>query len=234
MRIVSNSKHVKRMLAGRHEVYLVKGEEDMMGWHDPDEFGCIIIDIDQVGGVYAPRIIQKENSNLPIIGISAELPYDGDWFDQRATFIEQGGSYLLQAPINPREMLACIMELHRRFTNIRPLIRLADNRLVINASRRIVMFDNEPVPLTGKENLLFMNLADHFGNSRTKDQLLSALYSLSVDEEPEIKIIDVFVCKIRKKLNEMHPGLGRCIETVWGQGYRLNEIPEDVMPKLLT
>lgn len=233
MRIVSNSEQLKRVLAGRHEVFLIEDPEDLLGWHDPDEFGCIVIDIDKTHGVYAPRVIREENSNLPIIGISAELPHDGDWFEQRATFIEQGGSYMLQAPINPREMMACIMELHRRFSNVRPLMRLADNRLIINMSQRIATFNGQRLPFTGKENLLFMELADHMGALRTKENLMSALYRLEEDEA-EMKIVDVFVCKVRAKLDRAHPGLGKCVKTIWGQGYKLVDVPEDVIPEPLT
>ena len=228
MRLVTNYAELEPLLAGKHEVYFTSDVEELLDWHDPNEFGCIIIDIDKTHGVYAPRAIREENSNLPIIGVSAELPHDGDWPAQRASFIEQGGSYLLQVPVNPREMLACIMELGRRFSNTRTLLRLADNRLVINLSHRIAMFDKQHLPFTPKENLLFMELADHVEALRTKENLMSAVYRLEEDEA-EIKIIDVFICKIRTKLNRAHPGLGQCIETIWGEGYRLTDIPEGTL-----
>lgn len=53
----------------------------------------------------------------------------------------------------------------------------------------------------------------------TREQLLSRVYSLFADDAPELKIIDVFICKIRKKL----AGLGVDIESVWGHGYRLKK-----------
>lgn len=225
MRVVSNSNYVKRILRGRHEVYLTEDDADLMDWHDPDEFKCIIVDVDKTHGVYAPRALREENS-IPIIGISAELPDGGDWFEQRAIFIEQGGTYLLQAPINPREMLACLMSINRASLNVRPLQRLANKRLIINISQRVVLFDGKYLPFTGKENALFLELAAHIGGVRTKENLLSALYSLQAYDEPEIKIIDVFVCKIRKKLDEAWPGLGSCVVTAWGQGYKLIDLPD--------
>ncbi|MCB9993099.1 MAG: winged helix-turn-helix transcriptional regulator [Hyphomicrobiaceae bacterium] len=51
----------------------------------------------------------------------------------------------------------------------------------------------------------------------SKDQLLARTYALNPNDEPEIKIIDVYVCKIRQKLT----GLPLTIETMWGRGYRL-------------
>ncbi|WP_280136454.1 winged helix-turn-helix domain-containing protein [Rhizobium sp. Leaf384] len=70
--------------------------------------------------------------------------------------------------------------------------------------------------LTRQEFAIFTTLHNAKGGVRTKEQLLKAVTSL-VDEVPEIKIVDVFVCKIRKKLSDLNLG----IETVWGTGYRL-------------
>lgn len=67
--------------------------------------------------------------------------------------------------------------------------------------------------LTGKECRLFGVLMAR--ESCTKVALMNALYDPGADDEPHIKIIDVFVCKLRKKL-EAH---GVWIETIWGQGY---------------
>ena len=52
------------------------------------------------------------------------------------------------------------------------------------------------------------------------------MYTEGIDDEPEVKIIDVFVCKLRRKLSEMHPDAEKFIETVWGRGYRLPTQPE--------
>lgn len=69
--------------------------------------------------------------------------------------------------------------------------------------------------LTGKEGRIVGALMAR--ETCTKVQLMAALYQPGVDDEPEIKIIDVFVCKVRKKLRPF----GINIETVWGVGYRM-------------
>lgn len=69
--------------------------------------------------------------------------------------------------------------------------------------------------LTGKEGSVFGALMAR--DTCTKNQLMAALYQPGADHEPEIKIIDVFVCKLRKKLRPF----GIEIETVWGLGYRM-------------
>lgn len=71
--------------------------------------------------------------------------------------------------------------------------------------------------LTAQEFVLFEELRGHQGQVRSKEQLLLALYWQRHDgEEPEIKIIDVWICKMRRKLRR----LGVEIDTVWGTGYR--------------
>lgn len=69
--------------------------------------------------------------------------------------------------------------------------------------------------LTGQETRMLMLLSD--GHMRSKSQLLDGLYWDRANEVPEIKIIDVFVCKVRKKI----AGSGIDIETSWGLGYSL-------------
>ncbi len=69
--------------------------------------------------------------------------------------------------------------------------------------------------LTAQEQCLFEALYAAQGKVVTKEQLLTQLYPIEADEA-EIKIIDVFVCKVRKKLKP----LGLTIQTEWGRGYR--------------
>ena len=79
------------------------------------------------------------------------------------------------------------------------------------------------VHLTGKEYGIIELLALRKGMTLTKEAFLNHLYNGM--DEPEIKIIDVFICKLRKKLEDASNGLN-FIETVWGRGYVLRN-PED-------
>lgn len=73
------------------------------------------------------------------------------------------------------------------------------------------------VGLTGKEFSVFRFLLDKRGRTATKDAILDHLYQLQPNDEPDIKIVDVFVCKLRKKIVP----LGLNIGTSWGRGYFL-------------
>ena len=226
MRIVTNSEMVKRYLSSHHEVILVENEEITSDWYDAAQFELIVVDIDSTQGVYMPRKIQKENPDIPIIGVSEDLPFDGEWTEQRAVFIEQGGSYLLQAPINPREMLACIGAIDRRQRKVLPTVRLFNGRLVIKPSEMVVLFDERLIPFTAYETRLLVALAGYYGRFVSRDDLGKMLYSYNF-EEHESNTVEVFVTRIRKKLGGLHPGLDSCVKTVRGFGYQLVDLESD-------
>jgi two-component system cell cycle response regulator CtrA len=84
----------------------------------------------------------------------------------------------------------------------------------------MVEINGARVHLTGKEYQLLELLALRKGMTLTKEMFLSHLYGGM--DEPEMKIIDVFICKLRKKLANASGGKDY-IETVWGRGYVMRE-----------
>lgn len=94
---------------------------------------------------------------------------------------------------------------------------LPPDLLAIDRDAGIVVGNGRFAHLTNQEFRIFEALYDSNGRVQSKEQLLRAIAPL-VDDEPEIKIVDVFVCKIRKKIN----GLGISIDTAWARGYRMN------------
>jgi two-component system cell cycle response regulator CtrA len=80
--------------------------------------------------------------------------------------------------------------------------------------------NGQPVHLTGKEYQMFELLSLRKGTTLTKEMFLNHLYGGM--DEPELKIIDVFICKLRKKLSAATGGKNY-IETVWGRGYVLRD-----------
>jgi two-component system cell cycle response regulator CtrA len=95
-------------------------------------------------------------------------------------------------------------------------IRTGD--LVVDLNTRAVAVNDNPVHLTGKEYGILELLSLRKGTTLTKEMLLNHLYGGM--DEPVLKIIDVFVCHLRKKLAQATGGK-HYIETVWGRGYRL-------------
>ena len=94
--------------------------------------------------------------------------------------------------------------------------RLLDENERLRADQGLSLNAPLQFSLTGKEACLFGRLIALKGAVGTKQALMDAMYNGSIDE-PEIKIVDVFVCKLRKKLKPF----GVDIQTVWGQGYRI-------------
>ncbi|MEE8171887.1 MAG: response regulator transcription factor, partial [Alphaproteobacteria bacterium] len=88
----------------------------------------------------------------------------------------------------------------------------------------VVEVDSRPIHLTGKEYGILELLSLRKGTTLTKEMFLNHLYGGM--DEPELKIIDVFVCKLRKKLAAACGG-NNYIETVWGRGYVLRDPVEN-------
>jgi DNA-binding response OmpR family regulator len=90
--------------------------------------------------------------------------------------------------------------------------------VTILPERGMVVANGKFAVLTGNESLLLQRLAEVFPRVLSKEAALEWMYQFAAEgEEPEIKIIDVFICKARKKLDP----IGVRIDTVWGKGYAL-------------
>jgi two-component system cell cycle response regulator CtrA len=100
--------------------------------------------------------------------------------------------------------------------------------LSVNVDAKTVHINQVRVNLTGKEYQILELLSLRRGATITKEMFLGQLYGGM--DEPEIKIIDVFICKLRKKLAVASGGKDY-IETVWGRGYLLRE-PQEVKAKM--
>ena len=134
-----------------------------------------------------------------------------------------GADDYLTKPFNRGELIARIQAIVRRSKgHSESVIRF--DKVAVNLDTRIVEVDGVPVHLTSKEYAILELLAIRKGTVLTKEMFLDHLYG-GIDE-PEVKIIDVFVCKLRKKLAEASGGVNY-IETVWGRGYMLKEYEQE-------
>jgi two-component system, cell cycle response regulator CtrA len=93
-------------------------------------------------------------------------------------------------------------------------------RLVVNMDARSVEVDGRRLHVTGKEYSILELLSLRKGTTMTKEMFLDHLYG-GIDE-PELKIIDVFICKLRRKISYATSG-PHYIDTVWGRGYMLKD-----------
>jgi two-component system cell cycle response regulator CtrA len=130
-----------------------------------------------------------------------------------------GADDYLTKPFDKRELLARMQAIIRRSKGHAQSI-ITTGKIAVNLDARTVEVDNKPLHLTGKEYGILELLSLRKGTTLTKEMFLNHLYGGM--DEPEVKIIDVFICKLRKKL-EMAAGGINYIETVWGRGYVLRD-----------
>src|SRR6056297_1434896 len=136
-----------------------------------------------------------------------------------------GADDYLTKPFHREELVARIHAIIRRSKGHSQSV-IRTGKINVNLDAKTVDVDNQPVHLTGKEYQMLELLSLRKGTTLTKEMFLNHLYGGM--DEPELKIIDVFICKLRKKLNEATEG-DNYIETVWGRGYVLR----DPMPQAM-
>ncbi len=136
-----------------------------------------------------------------------------------------GADDYLTKPFHREELIARIHAIIRRSKGHSQSI-IETGAIAVNLDAKTVDVAGSAVHLTGKEYQMLELLSLRKGTTLTKEMFLNHLYGGM--DEPELKIIDVFICKLRKKLAEANAGESH-IETVWGRGYVLRDpVPQDI------
>ncbi|WP_347310103.1 response regulator transcription factor CtrA [Defluviimonas sp. SAOS-178_SWC] len=138
-----------------------------------------------------------------------------------------GADDYMTKPFHREELVARIHAIIRRSKGHSQSI-IKTGKIAVNLDAKTVDVAGTPVHLTGKEYQMLELLSLRKGTTLTKEMFLNHLYGGM--DEPELKIIDVFICKLRKKLSEATSG-DNYIETVWGRGYVLREPSESSEPR---
>ncbi|MDA3857928.1 MAG: response regulator transcription factor [Roseovarius sp.] len=130
-----------------------------------------------------------------------------------------GADDYLTKPFHREELVARIHAIIRRSKGHSQSV-IRTGKINVNLDAKTVDVGGKTVHLTGKEYQMLELLSLRKGTTLTKEMFLNHLYGGM--DEPELKIIDVFICKLRKKVSEATDG-ANYIETVWGRGYVLRD-----------
>jgi len=213
----TTSKSIELMLTHANlNVYATDlGEEgiDLAKLYDYDLM-LLDINLPDMSGYEVLRQLRMSKVDTPILILSGL-----DDTENKIRGFGFGADDYLTKPFNRDELVARIHAIVRRSKGHAQSI-ITTGRYRVNLDTKTVDVEGRAVHLTGKEYQMLELLSLRKGTTLTKEMFLNHLYGGM--DEPELKIIDVFICKLRKKLTEA-TGEDSCIETVWGRGYVLRE-----------
>ena len=164
-------------------------------------------------GTRLARLIRKNHMPVPILVVSGNIG-----IDDKITALGAVADGYLTKPFNRYELVVNLDAIIRR-THGHSSATVNVGNLIVDLSRNYAKIGDARLDLTAKEFRIIEFLALRKGAVLSKDAFLNHLYG-GIDE-PEPKIIDVFMCKLRRKLAGAS---GVVIDTIWGQGYILREM----------
>jgi two-component system cell cycle response regulator CtrA len=183
------------------------------------DYDLILLDLNlpDMSGMDVLRTLRVGKINTPVMILSATAE-----IETKVKTFSGGADDYMTKPFHKDELIARIHAVARRAQgHAQSVIKTGD--IVVNLDSKTVEVNGNRVHLTGKEYQMLELLSLRKGTTLTKEMFLNHLYDGM--DEPEIKIIDVFICKLRKKLAAATDGRNH-IETVWGRGYVLRDPAE--------
>lgn len=180
------------------------------------DYDLMILDLvlPDVSGLEILKKVRNMKRDIPVLILSGL-----DGHKDKVEGLISGADDYLTKPFNIEELVARVKAIIRRSQgHSKSIITIAD--MVIDIESHFVSIKGNPLILTNKEQTILEVLALRKGSLITKERLLDHLYNGM--DEPDAKIIDVFICKLRKKIIDASGG-NNYIETLWGRGYALKD-----------
>jgi two-component system cell cycle response regulator CtrA len=189
------------------------------------DYDIILLDLNlpDMSGFEVLRSLRVSRVKTPILILSGLTDIEA-----KIKGLGFGADDYMTKPFHRDELVARIHAVVRRSKG-HAQSKIEIGNLVVNLDTKSVEIDGARVRLTGKEHQILELLSLRKGTTLTKEMFLNNLYG-GIDE-PEIKIIDVFICKLRKKLAKASGGKNY-IETVWGRGYVLRQPTDEEEMKI--
>jgi two-component system, cell cycle response regulator CtrA len=219
----TTSRSIEMMLTHANlNVYCTDLGEDGIDLAKLYDYDLILLDLNlpDMSGHEVLRQLRLARIETPILILSG-----ADDTDSKLKGFGFGADDYLTKPFHREELVARIHAIIRRSKGHSQSV-ISTGTVNVNLDAKTVDVGGKSVHLTGKEYQMLELLSLRKGTTLTKEMFLNHLYGGM--DEPELKIIDVFICKLRKKLAEATQGASY-IETVWGRGYVLRDpVPADV------
>ena len=183
------------------------------------DYDIILLDLNlpDVSGFDVLRKLRVSKVKSPVLILSGLVA-----IEDKIKGLGYGADDYMTKPFHKDELVARIQALVRRSKGHAQSVISTDD-LCINLDTKMVDVNGARVYLTDKEYQMLELLVLRKGTTLNKEMFLSHLYGGM--DEPEMKIIDVFICKLRKKLADASGGKNY-IETVWGRGYLMPDQSE--------
>ena len=213
----TTSRSIELMLTHANlNVYCTDMGEDGIDLAKLYDYDLILLDLNlpDMSGHEVLRQVRQARVETPILILSG-----ADDTENKLKGFGFGADDYLTKPFHREELVARIHAIIRRSKGHSQSV-IKTGRVSVNLDAKTVDVDGKAVHLTGKEYQMLELLSLRKGTTLTKEMFLNHLYGGM--DEPELKIIDVFICKLRKKLAEATSG-DNYIETVWGRGYVLRD-----------
>ena len=185
------------------------------------DYDIIVLDLQlpDMSGFEVLRALRVAKVQTPVLILSGNAIVEA-----KVKALGFGADDYMTKPFHKDELIARIQAVVRRSQGHSQSV-ITTGKLTVNLDAKTVEVDGSRVHLTGKEYQMLELLSLRKGTTLTKEMFLNHLYGGM--DEPELKIIDVFICKLRKKLAAATSG-DNYIETVWGRGYVLRDPAEEV------
>jgi len=213
----STARSVEAMLrAEGFNVYVTDLGEEGLDLGKLYDYDIIVLDLNlpDMNGYDVLKKLRLAKVETPILILSGMSEAD-----DKVKGLVFGADDYLTKPFDKSELVARLNAVVRRSKGHAQSI-ISTGKMAVNLDAHTVEVDGAPVHLTGKEYGILELLSLRKGTTLTKEMFLNHLYGGM--DEPELKIIDVFVCKLRKKIATATGG-SHYIETVWGRGYVLRD-----------
>lgn len=213
----ATSRSIELMLTHANlNVYCTDLGEDGIDLAKLYDYDLILLDLNlpDMSGHEVLRQLRLARIETPILILSGS-----DDTDNKIRGFGFGADDYMTKPFHREELIARIHAIIRRSKGHSQSI-IRTGQVNVNLDAKSVDVGGKSVHLTGKEYQILELLSLRKGTTLTKEMFLNHLYGGM--DEPELKIIDVFICKLRKKLQTATGGK-HYIETVWGRGYVLRE-----------